>query len=109
MFFLACQLGRRELRAGQGQKERIGAEAGFAAGLEVLGYTAQGQFLMNAGLLDCLASLAPGSSEYFKAAAMVQKLVQPHEMGELFKVIALGKGLAEPLLGFQRGDRSHTL
>lgn len=85
------------------------AEAGFAAGLEVLGYTAQGQFLMNAGLLDCLASLAPGSSEYFKAAAMVQKLVQPHEMGELFKVIALGKGLAEPLLGFQRGDRSHTL
>ena len=85
------------------------AEAGFAAGLEVLGYTAQGQFLMNAGLLDCLSSLAPGSSEYFKAAAMVQKLVQPHEMGELFKVIALGKGPAEPLLGFQRGDRSNTL
>ncbi|HET7775161.1 MAG TPA: SAM-dependent methyltransferase [Azospira sp.] len=85
------------------------AEAAFAAGLEVLGYTAQGQFLMNAGLLQCLAGLPGGSVDYLKATAMVQKLVQPHEMGELFKVIALGKGLSEPLIGFQRGDRSHTL
>jgi hypothetical protein len=30
-------------------------------------------------------------------------------MGELFKVIALGKNIAEPLIGFQRGDRRATL
>jgi hypothetical protein len=30
-------------------------------------------------------------------------------MGELFKVIALGKGIAEPLIGFRHGDRSATL
>jgi hypothetical protein len=30
-------------------------------------------------------------------------------MGELFKVMALGKGIAEPLLGFASGDRSRTL
>jgi hypothetical protein len=30
-------------------------------------------------------------------------------MGELFKVIALGRGIEEPLLGFSRGDRTHTL
>jgi SAM-dependent MidA family methyltransferase len=39
----------------------------------------------------------------------VQKLVSPAEMGELFKVIALGKGIDEPLLGFATGDRSATL
>jgi len=30
-------------------------------------------------------------------------------MGELFKVIALGRDITGPLLGFHRGDRSHTL
>jgi hypothetical protein len=30
-------------------------------------------------------------------------------MGELFKVLALGRGLAAPLVGFARGDRLHTL
>jgi len=85
------------------------AEAAFAAGLEVLGYLPQGPFLMDAGLLEALARLPGGSPDYLKAAAMVQKLVQPHEMGELFKVIALGKGISSPLPGFRRGDRSHTL
>jgi len=33
----------------------------------------------------------------------------PHEMGELFKVMALGRGIDEPLLGFRRGDQSHRL
>jgi hypothetical protein len=30
-------------------------------------------------------------------------------MGELFKVVALGKGISEPLLGFLSGDRSAAL
>jgi hypothetical protein len=30
-------------------------------------------------------------------------------MGELFKVIALTKGVSAPLCGFAQGDRSHTL
>jgi hypothetical protein len=30
-------------------------------------------------------------------------------MGELFKVIAFGKGVTVPLRGFTQGDRSHTL
>jgi SAM-dependent MidA family methyltransferase len=36
-------------------------------------------------------------------------LVTEHEMGELFKVLALGKGLDLDLIGFTEGDRSHTL
>ena len=30
-------------------------------------------------------------------------------MGELFKVIALGKNFPAPLLGFASGDKHHTL
>jgi SAM-dependent MidA family methyltransferase len=85
------------------------AEAGVAAGLELLGYAGQAQFLMNCGLLDLLGGIGPGTPDYFKAAAAAQKLLQPSEMGELFKVIALGRGTAEPLLGFARGDRSGRL
>jgi SAM-dependent MidA family methyltransferase len=86
------------------------AEAGFDAGLDVLGYASQGQFLLNCGLLDCLARRGPeGSVDYVRAASAVQKLTRPREMGELFKVLALGRGMEEPLVGFARGDRVHTL
>jgi SAM-dependent MidA family methyltransferase len=86
------------------------AEAGFDAGLEVLGYTSQGQFLLNCGLADLLALCGPEDpTRYLPLAAGVQKLISPAEMGELVKVMALGKGLADELIGFARGDRSHTL
>jgi SAM-dependent MidA family methyltransferase len=39
----------------------------------------------------------------------VNVLLSPNEMGELFKVIALGRGVPAPLLGFMRGDRVHAL
>ena len=42
-------------------------------------------------------------------ARAVNKLISPAEMGELFKVMALGKGVDEALLGFVVGDRSETL
>jgi SAM-dependent MidA family methyltransferase len=86
------------------------AEAGFAAGLEVLGYTSQAAFLLNCGLTDLLAQLPVDDSRtYLPQAQAVQKLISPAEMGELFKVIAFGKGLTAPLLGFTRGERSATL
>jgi SAM-dependent MidA family methyltransferase len=46
---------------------------------------------------------------YAPLAAQAQKLVSPAEMGELFKVIALGKGIESTLLGFERGDKSGSL
>ncbi len=73
------------------------------AGLDVIGYTTQARFLMNCGLLELLP---PGDH---RAAAAVQKLLNEHEMGELFKVIALSRGLALEPLGFVAGDRTHTL
>lgn len=85
------------------------AEAGFAAGLQVLAYTSQSQFLFNCGLLEALGALDSASPDYLRHTSAAQKLISPAEMGELFKVIALGRGLGEGLLGFTRGDRLHAL
>lgn len=86
------------------------AEAGLEGGLSLLGYTSQAQFLLASGLLELLAETGPTDQvAYLRAASAVQKLTSPAEMGELFKVMALGRGVALPLAGFARGDRSHTL
>ncbi|HEY0268384.1 MAG TPA: SAM-dependent methyltransferase [Methyloradius sp.] len=86
------------------------AEAGLANGADLLGYANQAQFLINCGITDVLSQVSPDNMlEYLPLASQAQKLLSPAEMGELFKVIALGKGISEGLLGFSRGDRSHTL
>ncbi len=80
------------------------AVAAQEAGFEVLGYTSQAHFLINCGLGPKLDALAQGPR------AMATKLMMEHEMGELFKVIGLAKGV-EPwdAMGFVRGDRTHRL
>ncbi len=86
------------------------AAAGVHGGATLAGYTAQAPFLLGCGILDALAAIgAADSLPYVKAAAPVQKLLSPSEMGELFKVLALAKsdGIAWP--GFALGDRGHRL
>ena len=73
------------------------------AGLEVLGYTSQAHFLINCGLVDLMQAAA------LPVRASAQRLILEHEMGELFKVIALGVGTLWQPLGFGRGDRMHRL
>jgi SAM-dependent MidA family methyltransferase len=118
-------------RAGFDPLERIGlqditAHVNFTAtalaaqdtGCEVLGYTSQGRFLINCGLLD-LAEIATPQER-----AHALKLVTEHEMGELFKVMAFAPpgtyerianasgaatGLDSALIGFTEGDRTYTL
>lgn len=86
------------------------AQAGAAGGLELLGYANQAQFLINCGITDLVAHTpAEDPRAYLPLAAQVQKLTSPAEMGELFKVIALGKGVTPTLLGFRSGDKRHTL
>jgi SAM-dependent MidA family methyltransferase len=92
------------------------ALAGQAAGLPVAGYTSQGRFLLNCGLLAGMDGLDGPQSSTLAERAMVQKLVNEHEMGELFKVIAFATenvksadGSAWQPLGFAAGDRTHTL
>jgi SAM-dependent MidA family methyltransferase len=86
------------------------AEAGIESGLQLLGYTTQAQFLINCGIADLLARTpAEQVATYLPLAAGVQKLVSPAEMGDLFKVIALGRGVEAPLAGFRSGDKSRLL
>lgn len=86
------------------------ADSAYAAGLDVLGYTTQAAFLTNCGLLELLAELGPTDQlPYLRAARAASRLIAPHEMGELFKVLILGRGVDEPLTGLLRGDRTGTL
>jgi len=86
------------------------AETAIEAGLQLLGYTTQAQFLINCGIVDLLAHARDGQpAGYLPLAAGVQKLVSPAEMGELFKVIALGRGVQQRLAGFKTGDKSRLL
>ncbi len=86
------------------------AHAGEKAGLELLGYTGQAQFLINCGITDVLLRTSPDDvAAYAPQAAAAQQLLSPSEMGELFKVIAFGKAYSGPLTGFASGDRRHSL
>lgn len=76
------------------------------AGLDVIGYTGQGRFLLNAGLLDLARDAG------VRENAQMLKLVNEHEMGELFKVIALAPRASSGgwvPVGFASGDRTHRL
>ena len=71
------------------------------AGLDLLGYTTQARFMINCGLLNLLERNDPtDTATYLPLANQVNRLLSPAEMGELFKVIALGKGVDTPLSGF---------
>jgi SAM-dependent MidA family methyltransferase len=85
------------------------AEAGCDAGLDLLAYTTQAAFLLGNGVTEILARTPyEDTQRYLPQARAVQKLVSPAEMGELFKVMALGKGI-KTLDGFSVGDRSVSL
>lgn len=86
------------------------AQHGIDAGLDLIGYTTQAQFLINCGITALLAQLDPNDiARWGPAAGAVQKLLSPAEMGELFKVIGFGRQVSIDWLGFANGDRCHTL
>ncbi len=87
------------------------AVAGQEAGMEIYGYTTQARFLLNCGLLDSLS--ATETVAQLKEKAAVHRLIAEHEMGELFKVIMMTKGVSDDgnwvPRGFAEGDRTHRL
>ena len=86
------------------------AESAIDCGAHLLGYTTQAHFLINCGITDFLSERNPEKlRDYLPLSSQLQKLTSPAEMGDLFKVIALGKGMEEPLRGFERGDKSRLL
>lgn len=86
------------------------AQAGTDAGLDLIGYLPQSHFLLNLGITELLAQTGKtDSAAYIREAAAVQKLIDQHEMGELFKVIAFGKNIGIDWTGFCFGDICHKL
>ncbi|MBP6753185.1 MAG: SAM-dependent methyltransferase [Alicycliphilus sp.] len=79
------------------------AVAAQDAGLHVLGYTSQARFLLNCGLLQKMELLT------LVQRAPTAKLILEHEMGELFKVLAVAPGEPWTPMGFAQGDRTHRL
>ncbi len=80
------------------------AEAADSAGLEVLGFASQAAFLIGAGIESLLTTEMQRASgdirEQARLAGEARRLLLPGEMGEVFKVIALGRGYESPLAGF---------
>lgn len=94
------------------------AEYGIDTGMELLGYTSQAFFLINCGITALLEDTSPEFlRDYLPLSAQLQKLTSPAEMGELFKVIAMGKKftvspderISKPLCGFTDGDLTRLL
>jgi len=84
-------------------------KAAQQAGLDLIGYTSQGDFLLQGGLLNLITNFEElPMQERLKFAQQIKQLTLPHEMGELFKIIGLSKNLNIQLPAF-RNDRSFML
>lgn len=71
--------------------------AGQLAGLDLLCYTSQANFLIHADIAEILMRTSPADPlHYLPQANAMQKLVSPAEMGELFKVLAMGVNVTLP-------------
>ncbi len=84
------------------------ALAGHAADLDVLGFCTQAGFLLGAGIDGMLAE-ARDAVEQTRLAGEARRLLMPGEMGEAFKLLALGRGIDAPLIGFRHQDLRDSL
>ncbi len=86
------------------------AEAAFASGIDVLGFTSQMYFLIACGLEGLLAEIDITDAVLFiNETRPVKQLILPDEMGELFKVVAFGREFDPPLLGFSMNNQMERL
>ncbi len=89
------------------------AEAAVDAGLDVLGFTTQAHFLVAAGLDEEFARLVEQSGAdpraNLAAAAAMKTLLMPGEMGENFKVMALGRDVSGAPAAVVHSDMTHRL
>lgn len=86
------------------------ADAAVDAGCTVAGYTTQANFLIGCGIDGLLNALAQqGLESRLQIGKQAMVLILPGEMGERFKVIALGKNWDAPLMGFSVRDMAAGL
>lgn len=76
------------------------AEAAVAAGMDIAGYTTQTYFLLAMGITKLAEAGNQDTRQQIETAQQIRRLTMPGEMGEVFKVIALTKGVEGPFAGF---------
>jgi len=79
------------------------AEAADDIGLDVLGYTTQAAFLLATGI-EARVAAADATRARAQLAHEARRLMMPEEMGETFKLMALGRGWDAPLDAFSLRD-----
>jgi SAM-dependent MidA family methyltransferase len=84
------------------------AEAAVATGLDVTGFCTQAAFLLATGI-ERFAAEADGIVEQTRRAGEARRLLLPGEMGEAFKVMALGRDYDAAPAGFALQDLRHSL
>ena len=84
------------------------ALAGHGAGLAVLGFCTQAAFLLGTGI-EALLAQAHSPIEQARLNGEARRLLMPGEMGEVFKLLALGRGVDTPLLSFTHQDLRDSL
>lgn len=86
------------------------AEAGTGAGFDLVGYAAQGQFLLASGLPGLIESTETAAEiDRLRLLGEAKQLTLPGGMGERFQAIAFARGVAEVPVGLREFDRSHRL
>jgi SAM-dependent MidA family methyltransferase len=89
------------------------ALAGHACGLTVLGLCTQAAFLLGTGIDEFLGHSGDGQGrdalEQARLAGEARRLLLPGEMGEAFKLLALGRGIDAPLDCFKFQDLRDSL
>ncbi|AWD32745.1 hypothetical protein CKSOR_00644 [Candidatus Kinetoplastibacterium sorsogonicusi] len=86
------------------------AENAISTNLQIMGYTTQSHFLINSGILNILSKTDINDHKlYLKKTNAVKKFLSETDMGELFKVIAIGKDIELDLIGFANGNRKYSL
>jgi len=86
------------------------AEVAVEEGMQLLGYATQCGFLLENGLEGMMPDpQAVSQQELLTFAQQVKTLTLPSEMGERFKVMALGKNIDVELPGFRLQDQIRRL
>ena len=84
------------------------AESAVTANLDVLGFATQAAFLLGAGIDKHMPPDA-ATLDQARWASQARQLLLPGEMGETFKVMALGRNYDAPLRGFALQDLRRSL
>lgn len=76
-----------------------------STGLDLLGFTTQAGFLLGSGLTEIMAA----RDISIRDSAAIKTLIMPQEMGEIIKVMGLGKGFDKVISGFGFQDLRNKL